>query len=53
MIPLSILDLAPISAITGRDFQMLIGRDVLTKCSRIEMDKPGRQWVLTCNFGAS
>ncbi len=32
---------------------ILIGRDVLTKCSRIEMDKPGRQWVLTCNFAAS
>jgi hypothetical protein len=31
---------------------ILIGRDVLTKCSRIEMDKPGRQWILTCNFGA-
>jgi hypothetical protein len=31
---------------------ILIGRDVLTKCSRIEMDKPGRQWVLTCNFAA-
>jgi hypothetical protein len=31
---------------------ILIGRDVLTHCERIEMDKPGRQWLLTCNFAA-
>lgn len=31
---------------------ILIGRDVLAKCSSIELDKPGRQWILTCNFGS-
>lgn len=30
---------------------MIVGRDVLGKCSRIVLDKPGRQWLLTCNFG--
>lgn len=30
---------------------MIVGRDVLSRCSRIVLDKPGRQWLLTCNFG--
>ncbi|MGI4879395.1 MAG: hypothetical protein ACRYG4_18125 [Janthinobacterium lividum] len=29
---------------------VLIGRDVLGHCSRIELDRPGARWVLTCNF---
>ncbi len=34
----------------GRSPWMLIGRDVLSKCSRIVLDRPGKQWLLTCNF---
>ncbi len=29
---------------------ILIGRDVLDYCSRIELDRPGVRWVLTCAF---
>lgn len=29
---------------------MIVGRDVLAKCSRFVLDKPGKQWRLTCNF---
>lgn len=29
---------------------ILIGRDVLAQCSRIELDRPGARWLLTCNF---
>ncbi len=34
----------------GANPWLLIGRDVLDKCSRIELDRPGKQWLLTCNF---
>ena len=29
---------------------VLIGRDVLDRCSRIEFDRPGKRWLLTCDF---
>ena len=29
---------------------VLIGRDVLDRCSRIELDRPGKRWLLTCAF---
>lgn len=29
---------------------VLIGRDMLDFCSRIELDRPGVRWVLTCAF---
>ncbi len=29
---------------------VLIGRDVLDHCSRIELDRPDVRWALTCNF---
>ena len=29
---------------------VLIGRDVLDRCSRIELDRPGKRWLLTCEF---
>ncbi|TRW15039.1 hypothetical protein [Glacieibacterium frigidum] len=29
---------------------VLIGRDVLDRCSRIELDRPGKRWLLTCDF---
>ena len=32
---------------------VLIGRDVLDRCSRIELDRPGARWLLTCNFAAA
>lgn len=32
---------------------VLIGRDVLDHCSRIELDRPGARWLLTCNFAAA
>jgi hypothetical protein len=32
---------------------VLIGRDVLDYCSRIELDRPGSRWVLTCAFPAA
>ena len=32
---------------------LIIGRDVLGKCSRIVLDKPAKQWLLTCNFGGA
>jgi hypothetical protein len=35
---------------TGRDPWILIGRDMLSKCSRIEFDRPGKAWHLTCAF---
>jgi len=31
---------------------ILIGRDVLRYCSRVELDRPGVRWVLTCAFPA-
>ncbi len=31
---------------------ILIGRDVLDYCSRIELDRPGVRWALTCDFPA-
>jgi hypothetical protein len=34
----------------GNDPWILIGRDVLGKCSRIEFDRPGKVWRLTCAF---
>lgn len=34
----------------GRDPWILIGRDVLAKCSRIEFERPGKTWGLTCSF---
>jgi hypothetical protein len=34
----------------GRDPWILIGADVLDACSRIELDRPGKRWVLTCRF---
>jgi hypothetical protein len=34
----------------GRDPWILIGRDMLSKCSRIEFDRPGKVWRLTCAF---
>jgi len=34
----------------GRRPWMLIGRDVLRYCSTVELDRPGAQWLLTCNF---
>lgn len=36
-----------------RDPWMLIGRDVLRYCSRVELDRAGRSWELTCNFPSS
>lgn len=36
-----------------RDPWMLIGRDVLRYCSRVELDRAGRSWELTCNFPAN
>ncbi len=32
---------------------VLIGRDVLDYCSRIEFDRPGERWALTCAFPAA
>ena len=32
---------------------VLIGRDVLDYCSRIELDRPGVRWALTCAFPAA
>ena len=29
---------------------ILIGRDVLDRCTRIELDRPGKRWLLTCDF---
>ncbi len=29
---------------------VLIGRDLLNYCSRIELDRPGVRWALTCKF---
>ena len=34
----------------GRRPWMLIGRDVLNYCSTVELDRPGAQWLLTCNM---
>lgn len=34
----------------GRNPWILIGRDMLGKCSRIEFDRPGKTWHLTCAF---
>ena len=34
----------------GADPWLLIGRDVLDRCSRVELDRPGRRWLLTCAF---
>ncbi len=32
----------------GRDPWILIGRDMLSGCSRIEFDRQGKTWLLTC-----
>lgn len=37
----------------GRDPWILIGADVLDQCSRIELDRPGKRWILTCAFNSS
>ncbi|PZN93069.1 MAG: hypothetical protein DCF31_13850 [Alphaproteobacteria bacterium] len=34
----------------GRDPWILIGRDVLQQCTRIEFNRPGKTWALTCAF---
>jgi hypothetical protein len=34
----------------GRDPWILIGRDMLCHCSRIEFDRPAKAWHLTCAF---
>ncbi len=34
----------------GRAPWVLIGADVLDRCSRIELDRPGQRWLLTCAF---
>ena len=34
----------------GPEPWLLIGRDVLDQCSRIEFDRPGKRWLLTCSF---
>lgn len=34
----------------GNDPWILIGRDVLGKCSRIVFDRPAKTWALTCAF---
>ncbi|MFN3592042.1 MAG: hypothetical protein ACK4TG_07615, partial [Thermaurantiacus sp.] len=34
----------------GRRPWMLIGSDVLDSCERIELDRPGARWLLTCRF---
>lgn len=36
-----------------REPWIMIGRDVLGYCSRIELDKPAQRWLLTCNFPAA
>ena len=36
-----------------RDAWVIIGRDVMSRCSRIELDRPGSRWLLTCNFAAA
>ena len=33
------------------DAWVILGRDVTSRCSRIELDRPGSRWLLTCNFG--
>lgn len=37
----------------GRDPWILIGADVLDQCSRIELDRPGKRWILNCTFAGS
>jgi hypothetical protein len=34
----------------GRNPWILIGRDVLSQCSRIEFDRQAKTWALTCGF---
>lgn len=34
----------------GRDPWILIGRDMLSQCSRLEFDRPGKVWRMTCAF---
>ncbi len=34
----------------GRSPWMLIGSDVLDSCERLELDRPGARWLLTCRF---
>ncbi len=36
----------------GRDPWILIGRDVLRHCSRLDFDRPAKTWALTCAFPA-
>lgn len=34
----------------GRAPWIIVGLDVLGQCGRIELDRPGRRWVLDCGF---
>lgn len=34
----------------GRNPWIIIGSDVLGRCGRIELDRPGSRWVLDCGF---
>jgi len=34
----------------GRGPWISVGQDVLKYCSRIELDRPGMRWALTCAF---
>ena len=36
-----------------REAWVIIGRDVTSRCSRIELDRPGSRWLLTCNFATT
>lgn len=34
----------------GRRAWLIIGADVLNNCGRIELDRPGKRWLLDCSF---
>jgi hypothetical protein len=34
----------------GREPWVLVGADVLDRCATIELDKPGKRWILQCRF---
>ncbi|WP_448586794.1 hypothetical protein [Thermaurantiacus sp.] len=36
----------------GRDPWILIGADVLDQCATIELNRPGKSWVLSCAFAS-
>lgn len=47
------LDTITVSADKKKDKRpawLLFGADLLDRCSRVELDKPGRRWLLTCNL---